>query len=61
MPNPKYKMSKSKTRRRRANIRLAVPTIGVCPNCKEPKMPHRVCFSCGKYNGREIIPLESNA
>jgi large subunit ribosomal protein L32 len=30
-----------------------------CPNCKEPKLPHRVCPSCGQYNGREIFkPVE---
>ena len=58
MPNPKYKMSKCKTRSRRANINLHVPSVSVCPNCKEPKMPHRICFNCGKYAGRDVIGLE---
>ncbi len=58
MPNPKYKMSKQKTRSRRANINLHVPTISVCPTCKSPKQPHRVCLTCGKYGDREVITLE---
>jgi large subunit ribosomal protein L32 len=54
-------MSKCKTRRRRASINLHVPSFSVCPTCKAPKMSHRVCFNCGKYNGREIISLEEAA
>lgn len=58
MPNPKYKTSHSKTRRRRANIRLQEVNFVPCPSCKEPKMPHRVCPSCGKYGERQVIGLE---
>jgi large subunit ribosomal protein L32 len=59
VPNPKYKTSHSKTRRRRANIRLTEPNVVPCPHCKEPKVPHRVCTSCGKYDDRQVFALEA--
>ena len=32
-----------------------MPAISFCPNCKEPKAPHRVCPNCGYYKGREVV------
>jgi len=58
MANPKYKTSHSKTRRRRANIRLEYTNAVPCPSCKEPKLPHRICPSCGKYRDRQVISLD---
>ena len=26
-----------------------------CPNCKAPRLPHRVCMSCGQYGGETVI------
>lgn len=59
MANPKYKTSHSKTRRRRANIRLAEVNPVPCPSCKELKLTHRVCPSCGKYGDRQVFALET--
>ena len=58
MANPKYKTSRSKTRRRRANINLALPATGTCKQCHQVKLAHRICPSCGYYNGKEIIKME---
>ncbi len=55
MANPKRRHSKSRRDKRRANWKLTQPTLSVCPQCKEPKLPHRVCLSCGYYNGEQII------
>ncbi|MDP2401322.1 MAG: 50S ribosomal protein L32, partial [Actinomycetota bacterium] len=30
----------------------------VCPQCNQPKLPHRVCGECGYYNGKEVIDTE---
>lgn len=58
MPNPKYKTPRSKTRRRRSHLRMEVPNVVKCPQCKEPKLPHRVCLSCGVYDGRQVFKLD---
>lgn len=31
--------------------------LSTCPQCKQPKLPHRVCIHCGFYKGREIIKM----
>src|SRR5207249_767453 len=40
------------------NVKLAAPTRSVCPQCRETKLPHRVCPHCGYYKGREIVAVE---
>ncbi|HXE72944.1 MAG TPA: 50S ribosomal protein L32 [Candidatus Nitrosotenuis sp.] len=59
MANPKYKTPRSKTRKRRSHLRLEVPNVVECPHCHEPKLPHRVCPSCGQYKGREVFKLSA--
>jgi large subunit ribosomal protein L32 len=56
MAVPKKKMSRSRTRRRKAQWKLAAPRTIECPRCKSPKLPHRACANCGTYRGREVIP-----
>jgi large subunit ribosomal protein L32 len=58
MAVPKKKTSKSKRDMRRAHDALVAPGMSTCPQCKEPKQPHRVCPSCGTYKGREIVGSE---
>ncbi|MDB4897280.1 MAG: ribosomal protein [Firmicutes bacterium] len=61
MAVPKKKMSKARRDSRRANWRLVAPNLSICPNCKAPTMPHRVCPTCGQYQGRQIVNMESEA
>lgn len=59
MAVPKRKTSKARRdRRRTAKERLTAPTTVECPQCHEPKLPHRVCGSCGYYNGKEVMSVE---
>ena len=58
MPNPVKRHSKTRRNTRRAHDFLKQPALAVCPQCNEPKMPHRVCPNCGTYKGREVIPAE---
>ncbi|MDI6715928.1 MAG: 50S ribosomal protein L32 [Actinomycetota bacterium] len=59
MAVPKRKTSKARRDSRRAHWKaLAGPTLVECPQCHEPKLPHRVCSSCGYYNRREVIEVE---
>ncbi len=55
MANPTHRHSKSRRDKRRANWKGEMPTIVACPDCKEPKLPHRICPSCGSYNGKKIL------
>lgn len=55
MAVPKKKTSKSKKNMRRAHDSIAAPGISTCPQCQEPKMPHRACANCGTYKGKEVI------
>ncbi len=58
MPNPKRRHSKARRDRRRAHDHLQTPGTSVCPNCNEPKLPHRVCPHCGFYKKRQAIDVE---
>lgn len=55
---PKNKTSKARRDKRRANWKMSVPNLAVCPTCGALVMPHRVCKSCGSYNKRTIIAQE---
>lgn len=59
MAVPKKKTSKSKKNMRRAHDAVTAPGISTCPQCQEPKLPHRVCANCGTYKGKEIISDDS--
>jgi large subunit ribosomal protein L32 len=58
MPNPKRRHSKARRDRRRAHDHLKSPALSLCPNCHEPKMPHRVCPHCGHYKGKPVMEVE---
>ena len=48
MAVPKRKTSKAKTASRKAaNMKMGAPGLSTCPQCHEPKLPHRVCPTCG--------------
>ena len=57
MAVPKRKMSKSRRDKRRANWKLTAPGLVECPQCHEPKMPHRVCAACGTYKGVQVLKV----
>ena len=58
MAVPKRRTSKSVTRSRKANWKVAAPGLGECPQCHELKLAHRVCKNCGYYDGKEVIKAE---
>lgn len=56
MGNPARRFSKSRRDKRRAQtFKLSLPGIVECPQCHEMKLAHRVCKSCGYYNGKVAI------
>lgn len=56
---PQHRRSKARVRRRRAILmRLDSPKFAECPQCHEPKLPHRVCPACGYYKNRTVKAAE---
>lgn len=58
MAVPKRRKTRSKMRMRRAHWRIGAPTYASCPQCHQPKLPHRVCPNCGYYAGRQAVETE---
>lgn len=58
MAVPKRKTSKARRDKRRAHKSLSTPALATCPQCDEPRMPHRVCPTCGYYHGRAVLEVE---
>ena len=60
MAVPKRKTSKAKRdSRKSANMKMVAPGLSICPQCHEPKLPHRVCPNCNYYDGKEIVASEN--
>jgi len=52
MAVPKRKTSRSRRGNRRSHDALRIPNLSTCPQCTEPKLPHRICPQCGTYKGK---------
>ena len=57
---PKKKQSKSRRDKRRAQHKISAPSLNACPQCHQPRRPHRVCPHCGSYAGREVVDLSGH-
>lgn len=55
---PKYRISKSRARKRRTHWKIEPENLTTCPWCGEPKRPHHVCLSCGTYRGKQVLEVE---
>lgn len=59
MAVPKRKLSSARKNKRRSNVwKLQAPALTKCSQCGSFKSPHRVCPTCGYYNGRKVIEVE---
>ncbi len=58
MALPKRRHSGSRQGKRRGSQKIKKPSISVCPNCKTPKLPHRVCPACGFYKGKQVMQIK---
>jgi large subunit ribosomal protein L32 len=43
---------------RRTHKKTAAANLTTCAQCGEPKLPHRVCQSCGTYRGHDLIETD---
>jgi large subunit ribosomal protein L32 len=57
MAVPKRKKSKMRIRQRKAHIKAEVAQVQSCPSCGALQQTHRVCPSCGKYKGRQVLTV----
>jgi large subunit ribosomal protein L32 len=61
MAVPKKRTSRTRRDKRRATHAVSAPRLNRCPRCHSPRLPHRVCPTCGTYAGREVITQEAEA
>jgi len=54
-PLPKRRHSTRRGGKRKAAIKLNLLGMIQCGNCKAFILPHRVCTTCGYYNGKPVI------
>ena len=59
MAVPKKRQSRTRRDKRRAQHKVSAPRLNECPRCHSPRLPHRVCPTCGTYAGREVIRHEA--
>lgn len=61
MAEPKKRMTSSRSGNRKSKIFIKTKSVSVCPKCKSPYLPHRVCPTCGFYKNVDILKLEEKA
>ena len=49
--------TKGHTRNRRSHHALKAPRLSNCADCGALHMRHRVCETCGKYRGKQVIDV----
>jgi len=57
MAHPKRRHTKTRRDKRRTHDKMTTPELSACPQCQQPKPPHRVCLHCGYYKGVEVIEV----
>ena len=57
MAVPKRRMSRSNTRSRRSQWKTVAPATSTCDRCRQPKLQHTACPTCGTYNKRQVIAV----
>lgn len=59
MAVPRNRTSNAKKNSRRAHHAKKPKNLSACSNCAKPRMPHRMCPSCGHYDGKPVYPTAS--
>jgi large subunit ribosomal protein L32 len=60
MAVPKKRTSKQRQRKRRTHYKAEAVTTQSCPRCGDPKLPHRVCPTCGFYREEAVIDVDQD-
>jgi large subunit ribosomal protein L32 len=59
MPQPKKRMSATRSGNRRSHLALQEVVAMQCSNCKKPLAAHTVCVACGYYKGKLVLPAKA--
>lgn len=54
---PKKRKPRGRSNQRRSHYRIFAPSLGTCPQCKSPVLPHTACAVCGTYRGRTVLNI----
>jgi large subunit ribosomal protein L32 len=61
MPQPKKRLSHTRSGNRRSHLKLQSVAVTSCSNCHTPVSPHTVCLNCGYYRGKRAIPQKAQS
>ena len=60
MAQPKRRWSKARTGLKRSTWKLENQNLVECPHYHAKMMQHRICPSCGYYDGRKVVSVENS-
>ena len=49
--------TKGHTANRRSHHALTAPRLSNCQDCGAIHLRHRMCETCGKYNGKQVVDI----
>jgi large subunit ribosomal protein L32 len=55
---PKKKLSRRRRGNRRAHMQLKLPSLVICPQCRQYMRSHHACPHCGAYRGRQVLKVK---
>ncbi|HRC62486.1 MAG: 50S ribosomal protein L32 [Dehalococcoidia bacterium] len=55
MAVPKRRTPPAKQGQRRSHHHVVAAQIARCPQCRSPRVNHRICPVCGSYKGRQVL------
>ncbi len=61
MAVPRNRTSHAKKNSRRSHHAKKPKNLVPCASCGTPRLSHRICPSCGQYNGKIVFKQEEGA
>ncbi len=59
MAVPKKRKTSSQGKQKRSHDALVNIQLAKCPKCGEAVLPHNACTTCGYYDGKKVLDIES--
>jgi large subunit ribosomal protein L32 len=42
-------------------MKVKLPQLTICPQCRQPRLSHHACPNCGTYRGRQVLKAKAAA